>query len=348
MIGNPPYQQETATLKENSSNGQTPKKNVFHYFQIAADDISAKGSALVYPAGRWIQKSGKGLKEFGEKQLRDSHLSKVYVFQDSKELFPTAAISDGVSIVIKNMSKETKGFDYFYKKDDEFDEVHIITDGIEELPLNPQHFAIVEKLKKFMSKYNLRCMNDTILPRSLFGIESSFVENNKDKVELYDSSKSVNFDYQIKLLANDKAGKAGRSTWYIINLDDIPQNKSLISKWKVVVSSANAGGQKRDRQLEIIDNHSAFGRSRLALHLFDTKKEAQNFYKYVQSNIIRFAFLMTDEALSTLGKVVPDVEIYNSENKLINFSEDIDKQLALLVGLNEKEIKYIETTLENK
>ena len=33
---------------------------------------------------------------------------------------------------------------------------------------------------------------------------------------------------------------------------------------------ANAGGQKRDWQLELLDNHSAFGRSRVALGMFGT------------------------------------------------------------------------------
>ena len=40
VIGNPPYQMETAELNKDSTNKQTPKKNVFHLFQIAADKIT--------------------------------------------------------------------------------------------------------------------------------------------------------------------------------------------------------------------------------------------------------------------------------------------------------------------
>lgn len=68
---------------------------------------------------------------------------------------------------------------------------------------------------------------------------------------------------------------------------------------------ANVGGQKRDWQLELLDNHSAFGRSRVALGMFKTKTEAENFMKFCQSDIVRFLFLMTDEALTTLAKEVP-------------------------------------------
>lgn len=108
----------------------------------------------------------------------------------------------------------------------------------------------------------------------------------------------------------------------------------------MVVSSANAGGQKRDNQLEVLDTHSVFGRSRLALALFNTKEEAENFYKYVQSFIIRFAFLMTDEALSSLGKRVPQLKSYNN-NSLLDFSKSIDGQLKEKMKISDSEMEYL-------
>ena len=115
-----------------------------------------------------------------------------------------------------------------------------------------------------------------------------------------------------------------------------------------MVSSANAGGQKRDNQLEVLDNHSAFGRSRIALKAFDTEQEAQNFYKYMKSYIIRFAFLMTDESLSSLGKYVPDLIDYSSENNIIDFEDDnIDKQLQQLMKISDFEMEYIKEYVDN-
>ena len=151
----------------------------------------------------------------------------------------------------------------------------------------------------------------------------------------------------MKLYANDRAGKAGRTKWFIAEKSVFKANPEYISYWKVVVSSANAGGQKRDNQLEIIDNHSAFGRSRVALGAFKTKAEAQNFYKYVNSYIARYAFLMTDEALTTLGMKVPDIGDYSSDNNYLNFSDDIDTQLAKLVGLTNEELEYVKLRIDN-
>lgn len=121
-----------------------------------------------------------------------------------------------------------------------------------------------------------------------------------------------------------------------------------LHKWKVIVSSANAGGQKRQNQLEILDNFSAFGRSRVALKTFDTQEEAQNFYAYVSSEIIRFAFLLTDESLTSLAKLVPDLIDYSDKNGLIDYKNNLDRQLYALFKIDEFSQKYIQETLNQK
>ena len=158
-----------------------------------------------------------------------------------------------------------------------------------------------------------------------------------------------NIDYnkdEIKLFTNDKAGKAGRATWFVANKDVITNNPEYIEKWQGVVSSANAGGQKRDNQIAIMDNHSAFGRARLALRSFCTCEEAENFYKYANTYLIKYMFLLTDEALSSLGKEVPDIENYKSNNGYIDFKRDIDEQLFEIFELSVDEVSYIKSVVD--
>ena len=212
---------------------------------------------------------------------------------------------------------------------------------------NPKDISIVRKLEGYIKRESLRPIHDRILPQKLFGIESDFIEKNRKSVCEWRPNTNIDYSHQVKLYANDKAGKAGRTKWFVAEKEVIKVNPEYIDYWKVVVSSANAGGQKRDNQLEIIDNHSAFGRSRVALGAFKTKAEAQNFYKYVNSYIARYAFLMTDEALTTLGMKVPDIGDYSSNNKYLNFSEDIDTQLAKLVGLTDEELEYVKLRIDN-
>ena len=104
----------------------------------------------------------------------------------------------------------------------------------------------------------------------------------------------------------------------------------------------------RSNQIAIVDNHSAFGRSRVALKTFSTEKEAYNFFKYATSEIIRFAFLMTDESLTSLAKKVPDLLDYTDENSFIDYNEDINIQLYKLFGIDYIQQLYIKDVFSSK
>ncbi len=346
IVGNPPYQEETAQ-SQSTTNGQAPRTNVFQYFQMISDELSCGVVSLIYPGARWIHRFGKGLAQFGLNQINDKTLVRVDFYQDANEIFKDVAIADGITVVYKNKSKVGDGFEYVYHRGNETIAVHMDYPGEQLLPLNPNDGSIISKVNGFVDKKHLQFMFDRVLPRTLYGIESNFVEENPLKVtELTDGY--ILKPNEIKLFANDKAGKAGRSKWYVADKSIIESGKEYLSEWQVVVSSANAGGQKRDNQIEIIDNHSAFGRSRVALGSFKTEKEAVNFYHYCKTTLIRFMFLMTDEALTSLGKKVPDIMDYSDQNTLVDFKKDLNTQLYTLVGLTSDEISYIESIVKSK
>ena len=339
VIGNPPYQETVA--KVDTKNGQKRVSSIFQDFQTEVDKI-AENSELIYPAKRWIHRSGKGMAQFGLSNINDSHLSKLVVYPNAKDVFPNNAdISDGISRVLKQQSHTGNTFKYINIENKESIETELEYPGESLLPINPRDLAITNKIKKFCQKNNLPYLADSILSQKLFGIESDFVEKNPRKVRLYNENDFFDKEKEIKLLTNDKAGKSGRARWYIANRNVIESGREYIDKWKVVVSSANAGGQKRSSQISLMDNYSAFGRSRVALKTFKTKKEAEFFQRYCVSCLIKFAFLLTDEALTSLAKLVPDIQDYTQKNQFIDFDDDIDKQLFKLFGLTDAEKKYV-------
>ena len=73
-----------------------------------------------------------------------------------------------------------------------------------------------------------------------------------------------------------------------------------------------------------------------------TKEEAENFYAFCRTYLVRFMFLMTDESLTSLGKKVPDLMDYTSGNTLIDFSSNINAQLYTAIDLTSEEISYVE------
>ena len=346
VVGNPPYQEET--ISNPKGNNQKRTKNIFPLFQEQADKISNISSVLIYPGARWIHRSGKGTSTFGLEQINDSNLSTLIYYPDASEVFEQVQIFDGISIVSKVYSKKDKGFKYIYKNKNESLSIFSENPGDNLLPLYPKDNIINNKIEQFVKNNNLRFIHDRVLPQKFFGIESNFIEDNLDKSRpLSGNENTINYDTEIKLFANDKSGKAGRTKWFIVNKNLIEKNKEFIKKWKVVVSSANAGGQKRDNQIEIIDNKSAFARSRVGLGMFETEKEAINFFNYCNSYIIRYCFLMTDENLSSLAKRVPDILDYTSKNQFVDFDKNTDKQLKKLMTLSSEEMEYIVTRVDS-
>lgn len=345
VIGNPPYQEETSGTSK--KNGQKSVKNIFQLFQEQANLIAKNNIMLIYPGGRWIHRFGKGLADFGLNQINDPHLKELTFYPNASEVFDNVAIADGISIVNIDLTKTNKGFTYKFIKNGKTETIHLNNPGKQLMPLNPNDIRIVSKIDAFVKTNHLQYLHDAVLPRSLFGIESSYAEDHPDKVHLYHKDMTIDYKTSIKLFTNNKAGKAGRATWFVADRNMITKNTEYIDQYQVVVSSANAGGQKRDNQLEIMPAGTAYGRSRVALRSFKTLKEAQNFKKYLSTMLVRYTFLMTDEALSSLAKRVPDLTDYSDNNSYINFDMDINKQLCDLIGISNTELDYITDKVTN-
>jgi len=344
IIGNPPYQLTVA--KKDTDNGQKRSSNIFQHFQLLADKLSPRFSSLIYPAGRWIHRSGKGLADFGYNQINDKRLCRLHLFPDSTDIFQDVGIADGLSIVFMDNAKKKEGFIYAYSKRGKTIEVTMPNPGDILMALDPMAEQISQKIQAVVGN-RLDYISNAVLSQKLFSIESDFVEQNPTLVRPYQEGIMLGED-EIKLFTNDKAGKAGRASWYVAHKSVIKTGLEELHKWKVVVSSANAGGQKRSNQIAVFDDRSAFGRSRVALKTFETEQEARNFYTYCQTDFIRYAFLLTDEALTSLGKLVPDLLDYTDGNGIIDYTQDVNVQLYQLFGIDETMQAIIEQTLSER
>lgn len=333
VVGNPPYQEG--------------RKSIFQHFQLISDKLKPNCSVLIYPGKRWIHKSGKGMENFGRDLINDENLAKLIYYPNSRDIFDCVDVTDGISIVYKNYNKKFDKLNYTYingNKDNISTEYERPGDKL--IALCPLDENIVNKIVSFKETENLDFISNSVSEQKFFGVESNFVELNSSKVKLYTDNYKLK-EHEIKLLTNDKAGSQGRSKWFVVNENLIEKNKEAIHKWKVVVSSAHPGGQDgRDNQLEVLDNKSVFGRARVSLKLFDTEKEAINFYNFFNSKIIKFSLLLTDENLGSFGMQTLDIVNYSDDNKYIDFSKNIDEQLCSLLKLTEEEMKYISDKLD--
>jgi hypothetical protein len=94
--------------------------------------------------------------------------------------------------------------------------------------------------------------------------------------------------------------------------------------------------------VRLIEPPSAYGGSRIALFMSDSRSECENFMKYLNTHF--FAYLVTVEpnARSSIGAVIPDQDF--SSNSDINWGldiEEIDKYLFRKYDLSETDIKLV-------
>ena len=342
IIGNPPYQ--VVVAQKETANGQKRSSSVFQYFQELSDQLQPRYSSLIYPAVRWIHRSGKGMLNFGLKQINDPHLARLHFYPNSNEVFREVDITDGLSVVFKDREKNTMGFDYLYTQNGVTRSVRAQAPGEDMFVLDPEAATIGENIRRITAQ-RFAFLHDAVLSQKLFSIESDFVERNPDQVRPYEEGDVLAAD-EIKLLTNDKAGSGGRARWYSAKEDVITTGKEYIRRWKVVVSSAHPGGHSRSNQLEVLDDRSAFGRSRVALKTFATEREARNFFAYCQTDFIRYTFLLTDESLSSLAKMVPDLLDYSDDNGVIDYAGDVNAQLYALFEVDDSMKRLILRTLE--
>lgn len=352
VVGNPPYQE---TVGKSEAQTQSNSNWIYQYFQESADKLGGLTS-LIYPFGGWFDAPDR-LGGLGKKILSDGHTISVDAYEgttdrrawyrtdkDPQPVFGTSAnLSAGVSIVFRDMNNIHSTFTYSNRiYTDERANVDV-TDWESLIP-NPISLEINKKLGK-------RRLNNRV-KKSIFGIESNFVELNPNKV----SGNQNDWAHPVRLLTNDKSGSAGRAQWYWTDIKNLPKGQEYISYFKVVTTSAYpkksfvsgeasiSNVKRRVQELtELLPNNSAFGRSRLALFMSDNENECLNFLKYTQTNFFCALLLQEPNRSSSFGFVIPDQDF--SDNSDIDWSKDINEvshQLYKKYGLKQDEIDFLE------
>ena len=140
---------------------------------------------------------------------------------------------------------------------------------------------------------------------------------------------------------------------------DVPQNKEIVDKWKVIMSKASAehagqtdaNGRKRIvSRLEVLPPYTICTESYLLLDIFDNEEEAQNLKKYIRTCFTRFllaSILITQNIVRDKFKFVP-IQNYKN-NSDIDWSQsipDIDRQLYTKYNLSDDEIAIIEKMIK--
>lgn len=325
VIGNPPYQE---------SRDDTKDIPIYHSFMDAAYTVADKVE-LITPA-RFLFNAGATPKKWNEKMLLDKHLKVLSYKQKSDEVFAGTDIKGGVVVTFRNLRKDYGAIEVFTSHP----ELNSIRSKIGNVRSISEIMILQLKfdLDKLYSDYPK--MRDNIGSE---GRERRFTSNIFERVSLF-NNKKLSDDYITVIgLENNK-----RITKYfpMKYIDDTHKN---LLKYKVLIPKSNGSGALGETLSTpiIAEPYVGYTFSFIGIGCFDTRKEADNVMKYIKTKFARTALgilKITQDNLPEKWRFVP-LQDFTSKSD-IDWSKsihEIDLQLYKKYGLDDNEIKFIET-----
>lgn len=333
VVGNPPYQANVSTGKDNESLG----KQLFPTFAVIAHELSNRYSSMITPS-RWFtgdaqDKSFLKLRAF----LREKNdINKLYFFPTTDDVFKGVVIKGGVNHFLSDKKRPGKV------------EFHTIKNGketVENRDLFEEGFDIVFRSEadgKIVKKA-LTADADTLFSittgRNAFGIIGK-----PDSLKKQTSSeKTTN-----SVVVHCKNGKIR----YIAK-DKVKKSVEIMNHYKAYISKS-AGDPDTDAKVigtpffGSID--SVCTDTFFPIGCFDSKEEAENLCKYIKTRFVRYLINVlksSQNVTQIVYKFVPLQDFTNGSD--IDWSKsvaEIDAQLYAKYGLTPEEIAFIESTIK--
>lgn len=322
IVGNPPYQ----VMDGGAGASAMP---IYNKFVEISKQIKPYYMSLIMPA-RWYA-GGKGLDDFRDMMLNDSHISQITDFVNSKDCFPNASIGGGVLFYLWN---------YQYKGLCKFTSIH---NGISETSMRVLNeydtfirfnkaIAIAAKVRECSNQF----MSSIISSRNPFGVSSVIRGKKKGKYQL---------------ISSDGIG--------YLEKGDFVDNCGWVNKYKVLISKVTAEhAGEPDRhgmfrvisRMELLEPLDLCTDSYLVIGGSSIKKEVLSVYCYLRCKFTRFMLMLAVSSINLSREKFQFVPLQDfTSNSDIDWSvsiPEIDAQLYEKYCLSGDEIAFIEKMIK--
>lgn len=335
IVGNPPYQQS-------DGGAQASAKPIYNLFVDVAKQLSPSNIAMIMPT-RWFA-GGRGLNEFRDQMLNDTHISELHDFLKPELIFQNINLRGGICYFLwdkgyDNSTDLTKVFTYKDNLTPKMIERSLKT---EDSDILIRHSIGIEMINKINSHKDFESFESHISSLRPFGFRGYFTKDEK-----FRESKSG--------LTNPVIcyGK-GKQVGYL-ERDEISKNIEWIDRFKVYTPRANnIGTELNDDNLNsFVGNPNTICTESylvIGVDLNLNEHSAKKLMKYLTTKFARFQHSLgkaSQDATSKTFRFVP-VQNFTSESDIdwSKSTQEIDKQLYAKYKLTNEEIEFIETMIK--
>ena len=324
VIGNPPYQEDTDGAGRQA-------RPLYNCFIESVKDLNPEGMCLITPS-RWFS-GGMGLDSFRESMMNDDRIACMVDFTNAKDCFPNISISGGVNYFV--WKSNYHGLCSFTNTTN--GETSTRDRKLNEFPVLVRYNHAVDIIHKVCHGMTdkLAIITSGLMP---FGLSTSY------RGEI------------VKTVENNITLYASNCVTYV-SKNEISKGIEYLEKYSVMISKTSAehaGEPGKDGMFRVIPSSiRVIGPNEVCTHsyfligCFDEMTMANNALSYMKTRFTRFLMLMSMSGFGLSKLVLNFVPLQDfTSTSDIDWSQsiaDIDCQLYRKYGLDDDEIKFIET-----
>ena len=335
IVGNPPYQQS-------DGGAQASARPIYHLFVDIAKQLSSDYISMIMPT-RWFA-GGRGLNEFRDQMLNDTHISELHDFLNPELIFENTNLRGGICYFIwdkdfDNTKELTKVFTY---KDDLIPKINSRNLKTEDSDILIRHSIGIEIINKVNSHPEFESLEKHISSLRPFGFRGYFTKDKKFRA----SKKGL----KEPVICYGKGKQIG-----FLEQKEITKNIEWINKFKVFTPRANnIGTELNDDNLNsFVGNPNTICTESylvVGVDLELNQLSATNLCKYFTSKFARFQHSLGKASQDATSKTFKFVPLQNFTSKSdIDWKKsisDIDRQFYKKYKLSKEEIEFIESMIK--
>ena len=338
IVGNPPYQ-----ILDGSGAAGDAAMPIYNRFVEIAKDIKPTYISMIMPS-KWMI-GGRGLQQFRKDMIEDTHIEKLFDYENDREIFPNTHIDGGLCYILWNNDysgkvnyayKPTDGGQLVYQRDlkKEASSPFIVRDFrrqgiIKKVTVKGVFSKIVSSTKPFGIR------------KDLFNSPERYPNSNLSE-EKFENAVKI---YGVKGIK----GGAKRKIGYITR-DTALSNIGWIDKYKLFFTTSYSTGAIDFPEIIVAGQGEICTETFIVIGPFNTEVEQQNCLKYTKTNIFKLLLFFGKGSMQVTQDVFCYVPLQDfTPQSDIDWSKtvpEIDQQLYAKYNLSADEINFIESMIK--